>query len=54
MTLGLIHTEVMRAAVRDHLGDPEALALAFHDQTENEVLPFPTAPDRERLLELVA
>lgn len=55
MTLGLIHTEVMRTVVRDHLDDSEALALAFHERTKNEVLPFHDATvkaDHRRIKEM--
>ena len=40
MTLGLIHTKVMREVVRDHLDDPRAMALALHARTQAEVLPL--------------
>lgn len=55
MTIGLIHTEVMRSVVRDHLGDPEALALALHERTKNEVLPLHNATvsaDHRRIKEM--
>jgi 2-polyprenyl-6-methoxyphenol hydroxylase-like FAD-dependent oxidoreductase len=52
ITLGLMHVEVMRACVADHLDDPYALALAFHERSETEVTPWHDATvktDRRRV-----
>jgi 2-polyprenyl-6-methoxyphenol hydroxylase-like FAD-dependent oxidoreductase len=57
MTLGLLHTVVMRDAVRAHLDDPAALALAFDAATEAEIHPWHAATadlDRARMVELRA
>jgi 2-polyprenyl-6-methoxyphenol hydroxylase-like FAD-dependent oxidoreductase len=57
MTFGLMHTAVMRDAVRDHLDDPVQLALAFHAATEEQVGPWHAATrdvDRGRIVEMRA
>jgi 2-polyprenyl-6-methoxyphenol hydroxylase-like FAD-dependent oxidoreductase len=57
MTLGLLHTVVMRDAVRAHLDDPAALAQAFDAATEAEIHPWHEATgalDRTRMLEIRA
>ncbi|MET0580296.1 MAG: FAD-dependent oxidoreductase, partial [Ilumatobacteraceae bacterium] len=40
MSFGLMHTVVMRDTVRDHLDDPAALSLAFHEATERQLDPW--------------
>jgi 2-polyprenyl-6-methoxyphenol hydroxylase-like FAD-dependent oxidoreductase len=40
ITLGLMHVEVMRACVAEHLDDPHALALAFHERSAEVVTPW--------------
>jgi 2-polyprenyl-6-methoxyphenol hydroxylase-like FAD-dependent oxidoreductase len=57
ITLGLMHVEVLRAAIRDHVDDPWTLALAFHEATESDVRPWhdaTTAMDRRRVGEMRA
>jgi 2-polyprenyl-6-methoxyphenol hydroxylase-like FAD-dependent oxidoreductase len=57
MTIGLMHTTVMRDAVRAHLDDPVELALAFHAATEEHVEPWHSATreiDRGRIVEMRA
>lgn len=52
MSLGLIHTEILRETVRAHIDDPTALALAFHERTKSELQPFHDATvrtDRRRV-----
>lgn len=55
ITLGLMHAEVMRSCVRDHLDDLDALAMSFHERTTEQVLPFhdsTTKIDRRRVDEM--
>ncbi len=40
ITLGLMHVEVMRSCIADHLDDPHALAIAFHERSEAEITPW--------------
>jgi 2-polyprenyl-6-methoxyphenol hydroxylase-like FAD-dependent oxidoreductase len=57
ITIGLRHTVVARDAVRVHLDDPVALALAFDAATTSEVEPWHEATaalDRGRMRELRA
>ncbi len=57
MTFGLMHTAVMRDAVRAHLDDPAQLALAFHAATEEHLAPWHAATreiDRGRMAEMRA
>ena len=57
MSLGLMHTMVMRDTVRAHLDDPLALALAFDEATRTEVDPWHDATraiDRGRIAEIRA
>ena len=57
MTLGLMHTMVMRDAVRQHLDDPGELALAFDAATRAELDPWHDATralDRDRIAEIHA
>ncbi len=52
ITLGLMHVEMMRAAIADHFDDPAALALAFDEVTEHEMRPWHDATkavDRRRV-----
>jgi 2-polyprenyl-6-methoxyphenol hydroxylase-like FAD-dependent oxidoreductase len=52
ITLGLIHVEMMRATIADHLDDPAALAFAFDEVTEREMRPWhdtTNAADRRRV-----
>jgi 2-polyprenyl-6-methoxyphenol hydroxylase-like FAD-dependent oxidoreductase len=57
MTIGLMHTTIMRDAVRAHLDDPVRLALAFHAASEEQVGPWHEATraiDRGRMVEMRA
>lgn len=57
ITLGLMHVELLRAAVADHLDDPAELALAFDHATESTMGPWheaTTAVDRQRVTEMRA
>ncbi|MEZ5235673.1 MAG: FAD-dependent oxidoreductase [Acidimicrobiia bacterium] len=57
ITLGLMHVELLRAAVAAHLDHPLALAHAFDEATETELRPWhdaTTAIDRRRLAEMRA
>jgi 2-polyprenyl-6-methoxyphenol hydroxylase-like FAD-dependent oxidoreductase len=57
ITLGLMHVEVLRSAIRDHIEDPWTLALAFHEATERDMRPWhdtSTALDRRRVREMRA
>lgn len=57
MSIGLLHTVGMRDAVRAHLGEPAALALAFDDKTRAQIQPWHEATatlDRGRMVELRA
>jgi 2-polyprenyl-6-methoxyphenol hydroxylase-like FAD-dependent oxidoreductase len=55
ITLGLMHVEVMRACVAEHLHDPHALALAFHERSAAEITPWHEATvktDQRRVKEM--
>lgn len=55
ISLGLMHTEVMRACVAEHLDDPHALSLAFHERSAAEITPWHDATvqtDRRRVREM--
>ena len=57
MTLGLMHTVLMRDAVREHLAEPLALALAFDAATAASLEPWHAATrafDRGRMAEIQA
>jgi 2-polyprenyl-6-methoxyphenol hydroxylase-like FAD-dependent oxidoreductase len=57
MSVGMIHAQLLRRAVRRHLDDPGAFAHAWHDYTEEGVQPFyrnQIAADRARLAEMNA
>jgi 2-polyprenyl-6-methoxyphenol hydroxylase-like FAD-dependent oxidoreductase len=57
MSLGLLHTVVMRDAVRQHLADPAALAIAFHEATVEQLDPWHQATkelDHGRIAEMQA
>jgi len=57
MTIGLLHTTVMRDAVRKHLADPVALALEFDVATTQAVDPWHEATralDKARMDEIQA
>lgn len=55
ITLGLMHVEVLRACVAEFLGDPHALALAFHGRSAAEITPWHDATvriDQRRVREM--
>lgn len=55
MSLGLLHVEILRKAVANHLDDPTALALAFDEQSKAELKPYhdaTTKTDRRRVKEM--
>ncbi|MGE3289209.1 MAG: FAD-dependent oxidoreductase [Pseudonocardia sp.] len=57
LTVGLVHAQALRGAVRDHLGEPAAFATAWDERTERTVTPFyrsQLAADRARLAEMDA
>lgn len=57
MTIGLMHTVVMRDVVREHLDDPATLPLAFDAATQAQIHPWHEATasiDRGRSAELRA
>jgi 2-polyprenyl-6-methoxyphenol hydroxylase-like FAD-dependent oxidoreductase len=57
ISVGMIHAQLLRKAVREHLGDPRAFAQMWHDYTEEGVQPFyrnQIAADRARLAEMNA
>jgi 2-polyprenyl-6-methoxyphenol hydroxylase-like FAD-dependent oxidoreductase len=57
MTLGLMHTMVMRDVVREHVDDHASLALAFDAATRAELDPWHEATravDRDRIAEMKA
>ena len=52
ITIGLMHVEVLRSCIAEHLDDPHALALAFHARSEQEIRPWhdaTTAVDKRRV-----
>jgi 2-polyprenyl-6-methoxyphenol hydroxylase-like FAD-dependent oxidoreductase len=58
IALGLAHAARLKSVVREHgMGDPEAFALAWDDDTERELTPWyraTVAVDRARLAEIEA
>jgi 2-polyprenyl-6-methoxyphenol hydroxylase-like FAD-dependent oxidoreductase len=57
LSVGLVHAQLLRRAVRDHLDDPAAFARAFDDATERMVAPFywsQVRGDRARVAEMTA
>ncbi len=57
ISVGMIHAQLLRKAVHEHLGDPRAFAQMWHDYTEEGVQPFyrnQIAADRARLAEMNA
>jgi 2-polyprenyl-6-methoxyphenol hydroxylase-like FAD-dependent oxidoreductase len=57
VSVGLLHSQVLRHTARDHLGDPAAFARAFDERTQREVAPFywsQLTADRERKEEMTA
>ena len=57
ISVGLVHAQALRNAVRSSLSDPVALAVEFADLTERDVAPFvhnQMAADRARIAEMEA
>jgi flavin-dependent dehydrogenase len=57
LSVGLLHAQQLRHAVREHLDDPAELAAAFDERTERVVAPYywnQVAADRERTAEMAA
>ena len=57
ISIGALHAQLLRAAVRSSLDDPGELARAFDEATEREVTPFyrsQLAADRARITEMDA
>jgi hypothetical protein len=53
----MVHAQLLRRVVRDHLDDPAAFANAWHERTEAEVAPFyhdQMRADRARIAEMAA
>ena len=57
LSVGLVHAQLLRDVVRDHLDVPGALVAAWHERTERIVAPFyrnQVAADRLRIAEMAA
>jgi 2-polyprenyl-6-methoxyphenol hydroxylase-like FAD-dependent oxidoreductase len=57
ISVGMVHAQLLRRAVREHLDDPGAFAHVWHEYTEEGVQPFyrnQIAADRARLAEMNA
>jgi len=57
ISVGLVHAQLLRRTVRDHLGDPAGFARAWDEGTELTVTPFfrnQIRADRARLAEMTA
>jgi len=57
MSLGLMHSALLRDTLRDHDGDPAAFAAAWDEATERELSPWyeaTVATDRARMAQLEA
>src|SRR5215469_1761168 len=57
LSVGIVHAQLLRHTVRDHIGDPAAFAQAWHERTEEVVAPFywnQIAADHARLAEMAA
>jgi 2-polyprenyl-6-methoxyphenol hydroxylase-like FAD-dependent oxidoreductase len=57
LSVGVVHAQVLRNAVRRHMDDPAALALSYDAETERHVTPFyrnQIAADRVRTAEINA
>jgi 2-polyprenyl-6-methoxyphenol hydroxylase-like FAD-dependent oxidoreductase len=57
LNVGMVHAQVLRGAVRDFLGDPEALTVAWDEPTEQVATPFfrqQIASDAARFAEMTA
>jgi 2-polyprenyl-6-methoxyphenol hydroxylase-like FAD-dependent oxidoreductase len=57
LSVGAVHAQLVRGVVRDHLGEPEELAAAWHERTEEQTAPFfrtQLAFDERRFAEMTA
>jgi 2-polyprenyl-6-methoxyphenol hydroxylase-like FAD-dependent oxidoreductase len=57
LSVGIVHAQLLRHTVRDHLGDPAALAQEWDERTEQVVAPFywnQITADKARLAEMAA
>lgn len=57
LSVGLVHAQVLRKAVRKHIDDPAAFATTYDAETERHVTPFyrsQVAVDRARIAEMNA
>ncbi len=57
LSVGLVHSQLLRRTVRDHVDDPATFARAFDDGTERAAAPFywsQVAADRARIAQLTA
>jgi 2-polyprenyl-6-methoxyphenol hydroxylase-like FAD-dependent oxidoreductase len=57
LSVGIVHAQLLRRIVRDHLGDPASFARAWDEGTEQHVAPFywnQISADRARLAEMTA
>jgi flavin-dependent dehydrogenase len=57
LSVGIVHAQLLRRNVRDHLGDPANFAWAWDEGTEQYVAPFywnQIRADRARLAEMTA
>jgi 2-polyprenyl-6-methoxyphenol hydroxylase-like FAD-dependent oxidoreductase len=57
LSVGIVHAQLLRTTVREHLGDPAAFAQAWDERTEQVVAPFywnQIHSDRARLAEMAA
>ena len=57
LSVGVLHAQVLRDVVRDHLDDPAALARAYDAETERQVTPYyrnQIGADRVRVAEMTA
>jgi flavin-dependent dehydrogenase len=57
ISVGIVHAQLLRRVVRDHLGDPAGFARAWDEGTEQQVAPFywnQIGADRTRLAEMTA
>jgi 2-polyprenyl-6-methoxyphenol hydroxylase-like FAD-dependent oxidoreductase len=57
LSVGMVHAQLLRRVVGEHLAHPGELAMAWDEQTESDIVPFvrnQQAADRARLAEMTA
>ena len=57
LNVGMVHAQLLRRVVRDHVGDPAGLVQAWDESTDQHVAPFywnQISADRARLAEMTA